>query len=159
MIARLAPCFALTLTLALAGCEDEEQASAAWQVATWPEPMDEDVVLDWQVRDLRWGSESFTVHRDGSSLFQAHIEGGATIAVDRRLPPAELEALHDRLAEAGCCELASVSTSEENIGQLHLRMPGLDCDVVLPLEQWDDERPDACEDALRAVHGRARFRQ
>lgn len=124
----------------------------------WPEPLAGGLVLEWQATDA-WGSERFTVTREGLAVFEARIrEGDHSVQVERDLDPEAVESLRAELVAKGCCALASLSSAPPE-ATLRVRMPELSCDLTLPLEAWDEPGAKPCERALRRVHGRPRFRE
>lgn len=149
----VALCFVASLLVA---CGSEEPS--AWERASWPEPLEGGLVVEWRVEDA-WGVERFTVTREGTARFEANVTQGAhSVRVERDLSPSDLEALRDDLVAAGCCALGSQSIGPPE-GRLSVRLPNASCDVTLPVEAWDEPGPKPCERALRRLHGRPRFRQ
>lgn len=145
------------ILLLLVAC-GPEQATDAWQGASWPEPLDEGRVVEWTVHDA-WGEESITVNRDGTSVLDVRIRSGTHgVHVERDLTDLEMEALRDELRTAGCCGLPSESVGPPE-ASLRIRLPELSCDVSLPLEGWEEGDALRCERRLRALHGRPRFRE
>lgn len=147
----------MVVLVGLVGC-GPEAPSSAWQQATWPEALEGDVVLEWVARD-RWGTESFSITREGHAVFETRITAGEhSVRVERDLDARALEALRDELREQRCCALGGGSSAPPD-ATLRVRLPELSCDVSRPLEGWDELDAKMCERALRRVHGRPRFRE
>ena len=142
--------------LLLVACGPEEPSG--WERATWPEPLEDGLVLEWDVQDA-WGTERFTITREGAARFEANVTHGThAIRVERDLMANELETLRDDLKLGGCCAIGSQSSGPPE-GRLRVRLPEVSCDLTLPVEGWEEPASKTCERALRRLHGRPRFRQ
>lgn len=146
----------LALCLVVAGCNPTpEEGTRSWQDATWPEPLEGGAVVRWRVQD-GWGVESYELQQDGNSLHELRGVGPA-VAVTARIDTIRMEMLRDQLVYAHCCELGGPHAESANEGRLELRMPELECDIVLPTATWDlDPAARACEEPLRRVLVRTR---
>lgn len=154
---------AIALVLVLGGaCSDEAPAAEETLTEeTWPEPLEDDLVVRWRARD-GWGLEHFEIGRDGESRYRIERARAPALEVERTIDGDELKALRERLLALDCCALQSdpVTAFGDPLseGMLELRLPGLSCDVHRVLHRWDDESTVRCDDAVRQLHGRIRPR-
>ena len=96
----------------------------------WPEPLEDGAILRWRAIFPR-GREEGVI--DAAHHLSFRQESTNTREYERTMDLEALTALRDDLANAGCCNLQGPwSADAEYMVDMRLRLPGVDCDVVMP---------------------------